>query len=106
MTMFRTAFALLLGVLLSVSIPIERASAGNDGALTVAAAKQGSCSCNIRDDFQSGGRSCQELREEGTCPETYKGVGTDTASCQADARNKAPAACRGCLAHCKFTPAK
>ncbi len=73
-----------------------------DGAYDVAAGKLGSCSCNLRDNFTSGGVSCQTLRENGTCPTIFKGVGSDTASCQANARAAAAPACRGCLAHCKF----
>jgi RHS repeat-associated protein len=68
----------------------------------VCAKPQGSCSCSNRDDFSSGGVSCQVLRETGACPNRYKGSGDDTASCQNNARENAPAACKGCLGHCLF----
>lgn len=62
----------------------------------------GSCSCQHRDVFSSGGVSCQALREAGVCSGPYKGNGSDTASCQANARENAPEACKGCLGHCLF----
>lgn len=55
-----------------------------------------------QDIFESGGKSCQKLREEGTCGGPYTGTGPDNASCQRDARARAPAACQGCLGHCRF----
>jgi RHS repeat-associated protein len=64
----------------------------------------GSCSCQHRDVFISGGVSCQILRENGICSGPYTGTGPDRASCQSDARNNAPEACRGCLGHCIFRP--
>jgi hypothetical protein len=62
----------------------------------------GKCSCQHRDIFKSQGVSCQALRESGVCGGPYRGVGNDTASCQADARSKTSEACRGCLGHCLF----
>jgi RHS repeat-associated protein len=70
--------------------------------LEMAKRKTGSCSCQHRDIFSSGGVSCQILREAGICSGPYKGTGNDTASCQADARANAPEACKGCVAHCLF----
>jgi len=70
--------------------------------LTMARARAGTCSCQHRDVFTSGGRSCLELRTSGVCTGPYTGVGADTASCQANARASAPPACRGCLGHCLF----
>lgn len=67
---------------------------------------EGTCSCQHRDDQTSSGVSCQALREAGLCKGPYKGTGTDTASCQDDARQNAPAICRGCLKHCEFRPPK
>jgi hypothetical protein len=72
--------------------------------LTMARARAGTCSCQHRDVFTSGGRSCLDLRTSGVCTGPYTGVGTDTASCQANARASAPAACQGCLGHCLFRP--
>jgi RHS repeat-associated protein len=66
--------------------------------------RTGTCSCQHRDIFSSGGISCQTLRETGICSGPYRGTGGNTASCQSDARANAPAACRGCLGHCIFTP--
>ena len=68
-----------------------------------------SCSCQHRDDFESGGISCEALRKAGICAppgpdgKPTKYIGTDfssQAACQASARALAPAACRGCLGHC------
>jgi hypothetical protein len=70
--------------------------------VTMARPRLGTCSCQHRDVFTSGGRSCLELRTSGTCGGPYRGVGTDSASCQAAARIGAPAACQGCLGHCLF----
>jgi RHS repeat-associated protein len=64
----------------------------------------GTCSCQHRDVFSSGGRSCQTLRELGICGGPYKGSGYNSATCQANARENTPLACRGCLGHCLFTP--
>lgn len=70
--------------------------------VTMARPRVGTCSCQHRDYFTSGGRSCLELRNLGICGGPYTGVGSDTASCQANARASAPAACQGCLGHCLF----
>jgi len=72
----------------------------------MARADEGTCSCQHRDVHTSGGQSCQTLRETDVCGGPYKGTGSNSASCQADARENAPQACRGCLGHCNFTPAK
>jgi RHS repeat-associated protein len=66
----------------------------------------GTCSCQHRDVFTSGGVSCQLLRERGICTGPYNGTGANKANCQANARENAPAACRGCLGHCKFTSSR
>lgn len=66
--------------------------------------RMGSCSCSIRDNYVSDGVSCQELHAKGLCPKVYHGFGLDQASCQADARFKAPDHCKGCVAHCGFRP--
>ena len=72
----------------------------------MARSDQGSCSCQHRDVHTSSGQSCQALRELGICGGPYKGTGSNSATCQAAARESAPASCRGCLGHCNFTPAK
>lgn len=66
----------------------------------------GTCSCQHRDVHTSSGQSCQRLRELGICGGPYKGTGYDTATCQANARDNTPLACRGCLGHCLFRPAQ
>jgi hypothetical protein len=73
-----------------------------DTLAMAAARRTGTCSCQHRDIFQSGGVSCQTLRERGVCVGPYRGVGTNTATCQDNARSNAPAACQGCLGHCLF----
>jgi RHS repeat-associated protein len=91
------------GLCPAIAKTIEMCIAVGAGMIsTMARPTAGTCSCQHRDIFTSGGMSCQTLRENGTCQGPYKGTGTDTASCQADARNSAPAACRGCLGHCLF----
>ena len=72
--------------------------------MCMARPKVGSCSCQHRDIFSSGGQSCQTLREQGVCTGPYKGTGSGSAACQANARENAPAGCRGCLGHCLYTP--
>jgi hypothetical protein len=72
--------------------------------VTMARPRVGTCSCQHRDIFTSGGRSCLELRTSGVCGGPYTGVGSDSASCQANARASAPAPCQGCLGHCLFRP--
>jgi hypothetical protein len=62
----------------------------------------GTCSCQHRDIFQSGGQSCQTLREQGICTGPYVGEGTNQADCQRNARENTSAQCRGCLGHCIF----
>ena len=69
-------------------------------------ADNGTCSCQHRDVHTSSGQSCQVLRESGVCGGPYKGSGSNSATCQSDARKNAPEACRGCLGHCLYRPAK
>ena len=66
--------------------------------------KEGFCSCSHRDRNKVGNEdwACLRLRNQGICTGPYKDTGTDTASCQANARENAPTACRACLGHCKF----
>ncbi|QGM44960.1 RHS repeat domain-containing protein [Methylocystis heyeri] len=71
--------------------------------LYLSSSRTGSCSCSHRDIYSPGGVSCQTLRELGTCPDRYKGIGNDRASCQKNARENAKEECRGCLGHCHFT---
>ena len=69
--------------------------------------KSGSCSCSHRDTNTTTDNgqsvSCQLLRESGRCPQRYKGKGSNSAQCQANARDNAEGACKGCLGHCLFT---
>ena len=62
----------------------------------------GTCSCLHRDDYTSDGQSCLQLRTTGVCAGPYTGTRADTASCQCNARENAPSACRGCLGHCHY----
>ena len=74
------------------------------GIMCMSKTKERRCSCSHRDRNTIGNEkwACLRLRNEGICTGPYMGTGTDTASCQANARENAPAACQGCLGHCKL----
>ncbi|WP_395843825.1 RHS repeat-associated core domain-containing protein [Archangium violaceum] len=75
-----------------------------DPPVCMAKPRGGSCSCQHRDIFSSGGQSCQALREAGLCSGPYRGTGANVAACQSDARANAGGMCAGCLGHCQFIP--
>ncbi len=83
----------------------EFGGGGSTGDYDECEKKEGTCSCGHDDNKTSGGKSCQQLREEGTCGGPYKGTGKDQAECQDNARSGA-GVCAGCLRHCHFLPPK